>query len=376
MAPALPRSGRRLRVAVGAALVVIVAVGVIAFGIARSHQKSTTSTTAVSGGRQSGPITFSDFPSKMGISTGAQLWQSEPSQIDSEIAGIAATGTKWLRTALHWKDVEADSANVDDWSKADLILADAQKAGLSVIWVVDSAPNWAGAAQSGEFSSDPKLYADFVAKVAARYRGKVRVYELGNEPNHSDYVKNPSAESYTKILQAAYPAIKAADPDAFVLTGGLGGTGDKNGNIDGLTFTRELYQDGAKGYFDAIAYHPYTYPQLPTQDATVGGRSWSLMLQVRSVMVQNGDASKPIWITEFGAPTQGAHAVSEAQQAVILQNGFQLWKTYSWGGVISWFTYQDTGTDATSHVGWFGLVSKTGTHKAAYATYQALTHTS
>jgi endo-1,4-beta-mannosidase len=295
--------------------------------------------------------------------------------MDSEISGIAATGAKWVRTALRWSDVEPTSANQDDWSRADRIVEDGQKDGVGVIFDITQAPAWDGFAQAGEFGSDPQMYANFAAKVAARYRNTVRIFELGNEPNHANYVTSPNAATYSSLLRLTYPAIKAADPSAFVLVGGIGGIRDTNGDIDPLTFVRGLYQNGAKGSFDGLAYHPYTYPELPTQEISTGDRGWSRMLAVRSIMVQNGDAAKPIWVTEFGAPTNGPGGVSQSQQASILQNGFQLWNSYSWGGVICWFSYQDKGTDPTTHQDWFGLVDNTGARKASYATFNTLART-
>ena len=244
--------------------------------------------------------------------------------------------------------------------------------GVNVIFDIDGAPDWAGAAQAGEFGTTPQLYADFAAKVAARYKNTIRVFELGNEPNHSHYVNTPNPATYTSLLKLAYPAIKKADPNAFVLVGGIGGVRDNGGDIDPLTFVRALYQDGAKGYFDGLAYHPYTYPELPTQEISIGDRGWSRMLSVRSIMVQNGDAAKQIWITEFGAPTNGPGGVSQQQQAAIMQNGFQLWSSYSWGGTICWFSYADKGNDPSTHKDWFGIVDSAGAHKASYAAYSSL----
>ena len=318
------------------------------------------------------PIAFADLRSKMGMSTGAQLWQASLPDIDKEITGISGTGARWLRTALHWRDVEPIEGGVDDWSKADRIVTDAQAAGISVIFNIAGAPDWAGAAAAGEFGDSPAQYGAFAAKVAARYAGRVRVFELGNEPNHINYVTHPSAVVYAEILRAAYTAIKAVDPGAFVLTGGLGGTRAGNGNIDGATFAAQLYEAGAKNFFDGISYHPYTYPMMASVEATVGGRGWSRMLLVRQTMVQNGDAAKPIWITEVGAPTAGTNSVTEAEQRAILHDAFDLWQTYSWGGVMCWFTYQDKGTDTTTHKDWFGLVDSTGQIKPAYAAYTAL----
>jgi polysaccharide biosynthesis protein PslG len=163
--------------------------------------------------------------------------------------------------------------------------------------------------------------------------------------------------------------MKAADPNAFVLVGGIGGVKDSGGDIDPVTFVKGLYTNGAKGSFDGLAYHPYTYPETPTQEIVSGNRGWSRMLAVRAVMVQNGDAAKPVWVTEFGAPTSGSGSVSTTAQAAIMKDAFNLWKTYSWGGAICWFSYQDRGVDSSSHKGSFGLFDTSGGHKPSYTTF-------
>jgi len=355
--------------------VIVVALVVAAFGIgllvSHSRNKKTTETSQPPTG---GALSFPTFASKMGLTTGVQLWNSSPSDTDAEIKGIGDAGAHWLRTAVRWKDVEPSSADQDDWTQADRIVDDAEQAHLSLIFNITGAPDWAGAKESGEFSTDPQQYADFVAKLAARYKGKVSVFELGNEPNLTNEVPHPDAATYAKILEAAYPAIKRANPDAFVLTAGLAGGRSRKGNMTGDDYLTQLYQNGAKGFFDGIAFHPYTYPQLPTQEAKGGGRNWSMMLRVRNLMVANGDGDKQIWVTEFGAPTNGPNSVSEQEQASIMKDGFDLWKTYSWGGVISWFDYQDKGTDTSTHKDFFGIVDTTGAHKPSYATYSDLAH--
>ena len=408
------RAGRRRATVAAVALVVVLLAGVgagIAIGRSRGTSTSSSTTTSVqtragkgqrcakhkkkkkrkkpcpqttpsstaAGSGSNGPppgnlasLNLTDLHSKLGLSTGTQLWDAPTTQMDSEISGIAASGAKWVRTSLHWSDVEPTSAAHDDWSRADRIVSDAQHDSVNVIFDIGNAPDWAGGAQAGEFSNNPQLYADFATKVATRYRDTVRVFELGNEPNHTHYVGTPDAATYATVLRLSYPAIKAADPNAFVLVGGIGGVKDTGGDIDPLTFVRGLYEHGAKGYFDGLAYHPYTYPELPTQEVSTGDRGWSRMLAVRALMVQNGDAGKSIWITEFGAPTSGPGGVSQQQQAAIMQNGFQLWNTYSWGGAMCWFSYEDKGNDPSTHKDWFGIVDNSGAHKSSYAAFAAL----
>ena len=82
-----------------------------------------------------------------------------------------------------------------------------------------------------------------------------------------------------------------------------------------------LYAAGVRDTFDALAAHPYAFAQPPdaARDANEG-LTFARILDLRDIMVENGDASKPIWITEFGYPTEQpegyeSRVVGEQQQA-------------------------------------------------------------
>jgi exo-beta-1,3-glucanase (GH17 family) len=92
---------------------------------------------------------------------------------------------------------------------------------------------------------------------------------------------------------------------------------------------------------------------------------------IRSVMTSNGDASKPVWITEFGAPSGGPGGVGQAGEATELTQAITNAKNASWIAGIYLYSWQDEGTDPTNAEDWFGLVTVTGSHKAAYAAVAA-----
>jgi hypothetical protein len=312
----------------------------------------------------------------LGISTGVQLFKEDPAKIDADVAGIATLGSHWIRTALRWdvvekRSVEKRSADQDDWSIPDRIVADAQAHDVQVIFDLTGTPKWARASGAGavEFPPDLHTYATFAGKVAQRYRGKVAAYELGNEPNHVKTFATPDPKLYARVLQLTYPLVKAADASALVLTGGLGGESG-NGVLGGDEYLAALYRDGAKPYFDGVSYHPYTYPLLPSDDG--GQRSWSRMLNARRTMVANGDADKKIWITEYGAPTNGPGSVDQSRQAAIMYDAYRVWSSYSWAGPLCWFDYRDKGTDTGNKSNFFGLYDHDGGPKLALRQYEAL----
>ena len=70
------------------------------------------------------------------------------------------------------------------------------------------------------------------------------------------------------MLKRAYVEIKAVDPTATVLAGGTAPAPDDPSGRDmsPVTFLRNIYANGGKGYFDAFAHHPYSFPCSPLAD--------------------------------------------------------------------------------------------------------------
>jgi hypothetical protein len=137
-------------------------------------------------------------------------------------------------------------------------------------------------------------FADFCRDMAARFKGKVHLYQLWNEPNgcswhfHDGY---NHADEYVPFLAVAYKAIKEVDPDAMLLMGSLD---DKDGY--GHIFLNMYYdirdrEYGGKRLCDGVTFHPY--------DEDIPHKKWKIK-RLRDIMVKNGDADLPMFITEYG----------------------------------------------------------------------------
>jgi hypothetical protein len=327
------------------------------------------------------PVPAPVHAARLGVATGAVFWNQDAGSRDRELADLQRVGVRYVRTVFPWDAIEGSAPGTYRWANADSIVAAARAHHLVLIAQVIGAPRWAvpgsRPGQVTDYPPNPALYAGFVARFASRYAPLgVTTYELGNEPNHVRAGNpKPDPRSYTKLLCATHKAVKAVVPHSTVLTGGLGGTRDGAGGISGPNFVRGLYADGAKGCFDGISYHPYTYPQVAPDNGT---RGWTGMLTVRQLMVAAGDGAKRIWATEYGAPTNGPsprHFTSEAGQATILTTAYRLFDRYSWAGPLCWFDYQDKGVNAKDQGDWFGLRRSNGTAKPAYLALAALGRT-
>ena len=238
-------------------------------------------------------------------------------------------------------------------------------------------PGWARpSGTSATYGPDPAKFAAFAKVAASHYSALgVHAYEVWNEPNiKSFWTPSPNVGDYTRLLKAAYPAIKGADPQATVLSGGTAPAPDDGTSYSPVSFLKGIYTNGGGGSFDAVSHHPYcweTYPGDP--------QAWSSWYQMygtnpslRSVMTANGDGGKKIWGTEFGAPTDGPAGsfVSESEQAKIITKAYSTWRTYGWSGPL--FTYQgrDLGTSTDTRENHFGLLRNDWSQKPAYDAYR------
>lgn len=251
-----------------------------------------------------------------GFGQGASPTWSSFADTNRELDAVAGTGASWYRLAVDWSVIEKAKGQYD-WAYLDNAVNTATAKGLRVLGVLLYTPTWARPpALNSLIPSVPPAnaadYADFAAKAAQRYAGRVQAWQMWNEPNlpiFMGFTENRAAV-YAELAKAAYPAIKAANPGATVVLAGLS---RKLGPDSPAGFLRQLYDAGVGGSFDAAATHPYVTPGGINADPEGG---WSAIRQMRDVMNAAGDGGKKIWLTELGAPTADTpEGVSQQEQA-------------------------------------------------------------
>ena len=255
-------------------------------------------------------------------------------------ATLAGAGVKVVRTFLTMPDVEPARDSFDaGWLAAyDHWVTSVRGIGARpVIDVVDAAQWASGSSDSHALPTDPvafaafaRTYAAFVAALARRYAGRVAAWEIWNEEDATAWwAGGGDPARYAELLKAVYPAVKAADPSATVVLGGLTG--------NDYRFLGGVYDHGGGRSFDAVGVHtdtacdvvsPYRY--LRDDGGQIDQYSFLGYHSVHDVMAAHGDGSKPIWMTELGWSTasgictsgmwagQKPAGVSEADQATFL----------------------------------------------------------
>lgn len=300
---------------------------------------------------------------------GTQLMFESQAALDADMQRVATAGAKWIRFDFAAVQMEA-TQGVTNFSNADRVVASAQSHGLKVLGILTTLPEWVNnnTWQMGPTTdAQRQAYVAFAGRTVMHFKGKVSYWEIWNEPNLDQFWSpKPSTVDYIKLIQGVYPVIKQVEPDATVLTGGTGGAGSAP-DISTITWYQNLYNGGAKGYFDAVATHPYhnigSFPAGELANA----------VQIRKIMDANGNATMKLWGTETGAPTGGSSSVTPAEQATLVGETYDYWlKNIHDPGPLFWYQLEDKGVTGTStdREQYFGIMLKDGTPKPAYSAYQ------
>jgi hypothetical protein len=209
-----------------------------------------------------------------------------------KVPRAAEAGAGWIRwNAVLWANIEPQEGS-RNWEQAADFEARAQAvsaAGMNLIAIVRRTPGWAHAVP-GYFcgpvlSEKLEAFGLFMHDLVERYSHppfNVKYWELGNEPDVAPTLSPPDnifgcwgdetdpyygGRYYAEMLKIVYPQIKAADPAAQVLVGGLLLDCDPlnppllaSGEPKDCTparFLEGILIAGGGDYFDGISFHAY-----------------------------------------------------------------------------------------------------------------------
>lgn len=296
----------------------------------------------------------------------------EPQKRARSLELAAQAGFRWIRQQFPWEDIEIhgrgdfeDRRNLESagavsaWDKYDHIVALAERYDLNILARLDNPPAWTRADPDAGDHAPPDDLADFanyVRAVAERYRGRIRYWQLWNEPNiYPEWGKRDvDPEAYTQLLCRGYAALKAVDPANVVVSAALAPTVAMGGrDLNDYVYLQRMYAAGAGDCFDVMAAQGYGFNSGPTdrrmRPTTL---NFAHNLYIRDLMVAHGDEGKAIWLTEVawnpidapdvppdvrGRANYGV--VTQEQAARYLVGGWQrAQQEWPWTGVLFyWF---------------------------------------
>lgn len=290
---------------------------------------------------------------------------------------VAKTGAKWVRVTLFWDLMEPTKGKIN-WKQADMIFHAIKAHGLKYEMVIRSAPSWAanGADTSlhNYAPTDSISYGKFCYQVAKRYlnHGVPVVFELGNEEN-MQFFNEPKVDpaQYTKNMlipgsKGIHLAAKQLGVSVpTILVGGFAPVSPQYvpNSMTPLNFMKAIYANGGKGYFNSIAYHPYTYVTAPSTSNSTGEFTFSQLQSIVDLMNSKGDTNMKVWATEVGWATgSGGGEISEAKQAEFTGEEFDKWFSLPYAGPMIWYELVDNSSyDNSNRENTFGLLHSDAT---------------
>lgn len=216
---------------------------------------------------------------------------------------IESTGAGFVRKGFYWNTIE-QSQGVYDFSAYDVLVQEWTSRGIRVLGtlfynndenvsgkeIYEDSPERAIVTEAGR-----QAFANFAAALADHYKNSNIIWEIWNEPNlkgfwHTGYNKSNTDEmavEYTALVNAAVPAMKAADPYCLVVGGSI--------SVIWSASLDWLDKCGEEGIFssgiDGLSVHPYTeWPEKTIGDYGV----------LRSVMGRFGASNIPVVNSEVG----------------------------------------------------------------------------
>ena len=274
---------------------------------------------------------------------------------------IAAAGVGMIRDDCTWNASEREAGKFQFPEIYDRYVDRAKELGLAPLLIINYGNPLYDDGDFPHTDASRAAYARYAAAVVEHFKGRCRYYEIWNEwtgacgmgPYQQN--KHNTPENYLLLLEAASKAIRAVDPDAYI----IGGGGDHfTWHFEAIQKMMEL---GAMKWCDAFSIHPYIYPDTP-EKYDIRGK----MQKIIDCMRSNGCENPKLWLTELGYPTyrglrRGASVIQSQQEleqfsAEMLARTAILYKSMPEVEQFTWYDLENDGNNLEYNEHNFGLL--------------------
>ncbi|OGO18340.1 MAG: hypothetical protein A2Z15_01640 [Chloroflexi bacterium RBG_16_50_11] len=186
-----------------------------------------------------------------------------------------------------------------DFYETDKTVKQAQSSGLHILANIQPFAGWDQMEGYGDPNHkgkphDMAAYANFLTKLVERYDGDsvndmtgltvpIKHWELMNEPEFQTapiYFQGTPAD-YVDTLKVTYEAVKQADPQAYIVQGGMAGM-----MTESAAWWQGVFDAGGGQYFDIMNMH------------SIGHGEHLNIPAFKELLAENGLQDKPFWVTE------------------------------------------------------------------------------
>lgn len=174
-------------------------------------------------------------------------------------APLAELGVKWARVQTGWARTEAEPGRFD-FAWLDDVVDNLLAGGIQPWFNLGygnrlyspaapdaSAVGWAPI----ENDQQREAWKRYVAALAEHFAGRVRHWEIWNEPNITNFWKvgKPDAALYVDLVRITAPLLRQSVPESVLIGGALAGMPKD--------YLQKCMEQGLGDLVDCISYHPY-----------------------------------------------------------------------------------------------------------------------
>jgi hypothetical protein len=210
--------------------------------------------------------------------------------VRADMAALRALGIDHLRVSFPWDSIEPAEGRFE-WSFWDRFVDIAVgEYGITLLPYVAYTPEWAGVASEAPVWTRPPRddarFAAFVRALVERYRDRIHSWEIWNEPDNPAYWSG-DVTAFAHLLDAGAAAVRAADPTARVVLGGIAWN---------TQFVAALFAEHhAAAAVDVVNLHSYaeTWSNDPIESLA------GYVARVAAIIDRYGDR-EALWAAEVG----------------------------------------------------------------------------
>jgi len=261
---------------------------------------------------------------------------------DQDWDKIKEAGVKFVRKDFDWSGIEPTKGQYN-FAPYESMLASLDQRGIRVVFILDYRNRLYPNPETTEEGRE--AYARWATESVKHFKGRNVLWEIWNEPNvafwHGTGGLNsvPFADQYVALVKKVVPAMRAADPDCYILAGSVSCLWRDSFRWIDEAFMQGLLSSG----INALSVHPYGYPH--PELCIEGGRPEEGYKLLREKMAKAGAPKDfPVLNSEVGYSRTdrnvGPQHLAAEHQAMLfvrtylldLMENIQLTIWYNWDG--------------------------------------------
>lgn len=251
-------------------------------------------------------------------------------------------------SCVDWPYVEPSRGSYN-WSTLDSYVNLTQQKGIDLVYTFDGVPSWAA---SNKASCHPSAcgsrvqmcqslpanitdFNNYVTALVSRYKGRIKNYELWNEPYNEPGL---SISNLVTLTSNAYKIIRSVDPAATIITPSMDATSSTR-----VAYASNYFAQGGPTGVDVASIHAYPDNYSTSADVPEAVSPNRYLLGPILPVLHKYLPNKPLWDSEgsWNLDNTGNFTTTSNQAAFIgrwylmhWSNGFSRAYWYAWDNAV------------------------------------------